>query len=193
MITGRPPFHGENHIDLLRNIQQKAVRLPPNVKISKECIKLLRILLNRNPSGRATFEEFFDACNDFIALGCNDEPTEPITAAPSTLQSTPSSGLNPIEEEGETYPQSSSKAYSANQNNTDLKMPIHMRAVTPPFSYRQSPTAPPPINHNQTSIPQPSPQQQPQQQPQQPQPQQPQSTVSRLYSKFSPLEANKIV
>mmetsp|Transcript_2451 Transcript_2451/g.3258 ORF Transcript_2451/g.3258 Transcript_2451/m.3258 type:complete len:896 (+) Transcript_2451:713-3400(+) len=71
MIAGRPPFHGENHIDLLRNIQQKAVRLPPDLRVSKECVKLLRILLNRNPIGRAGFREFIEASNAFVALGCN--------------------------------------------------------------------------------------------------------------------------
>ena len=70
MISGRPPFNGENHIDLLRNIQRKAVRLPANVKVSKECVNLLRILLNRNPLSRAGFAEFFDACNALVALGC---------------------------------------------------------------------------------------------------------------------------
>lgn len=70
MITGRPPFNGENHIDLLRNIQRKAVRLPPDVKVTKECVNLLRLLLNRNPMSRAGFNEFFQACDAFVALGC---------------------------------------------------------------------------------------------------------------------------
>jgi serine/threonine-protein kinase ULK/ATG1 len=70
MISGRPPFNGENHIDLLRNIQRKAVRLPPDVKVSKECVQLLRILLNRNPLSRAGFKEFLEACDAFVALGC---------------------------------------------------------------------------------------------------------------------------
>jgi serine/threonine-protein kinase ULK/ATG1 len=71
MICGRPPFNGENHIDLLRNIQRKAVRLPPDVRVSKECVNLLRLLLNRNPLSRAGFKEFFEACDAFVALGCN--------------------------------------------------------------------------------------------------------------------------
>jgi len=70
MIAGRPPFNGENHIDLLRNIQTKAVRLPPNVRVSKACVNLLRILLNRNPLSRAGFKEFFEACDAFVAQGC---------------------------------------------------------------------------------------------------------------------------
>lgn len=70
MISGRPPFNGENHIDLLRNIQRKAVRLPPDVRVSKACVNLLRLLLNRNPLSRAGFKEFFDASDAFVALGC---------------------------------------------------------------------------------------------------------------------------
>ncbi len=70
MIAGRPPFNGENHIDLLRNIQRKAVRLPPDVRVSKACVNLLRLLLNRNPLSRAGFREFFEACDVFVALGC---------------------------------------------------------------------------------------------------------------------------
>lgn len=75
MIAGRPPFNGENHIDLLRNIQRKAVRLPPDVRVSKECVNLLRLLLNRNPLSRAGFKEFFEACDEFVALGCGGKVT----------------------------------------------------------------------------------------------------------------------
>ena len=71
MISGEPPFHGENHIDLLRNIQRKAVRLPKDVRVSKECVNLLRVLLSRNPLTRAGFKEFFEACNALVALGCH--------------------------------------------------------------------------------------------------------------------------
>lgn len=75
MISGDPPFHGENHIDLLRNIQRKAVRLPKGVSVSKECVNLLRLLLSRNPLSRAGFKEFFEACNAFVALGCQGDST----------------------------------------------------------------------------------------------------------------------
>lgn len=76
MISGSPPFHGENHIDLLHNIQRKAVRLPKDVRVSKQCVTLLRILLSRNPVSRAGFKEFFEACSAFVALGCNGEATK---------------------------------------------------------------------------------------------------------------------
>ncbi|EED91594.1 hypothetical protein THAPSDRAFT_269100, partial [Thalassiosira pseudonana CCMP1335] len=59
MIAGKTPFHGENHMDLLNNIKQKAVRLPPDVRVSKECVNLLRILLDRKPHTRADFKAFY--------------------------------------------------------------------------------------------------------------------------------------
>ena len=86
MIAGRPPFNGENHIDLLRNIQRKAVHLPANVHVSKECVTLLRLLLNRNPLSRAGFKEFFKACEAFVALGCEGVDTsaaQGVTKRPS--------------------------------------------------------------------------------------------------------------
>jgi serine/threonine-protein kinase ULK/ATG1 len=69
-IAGKPPFNGVNHIDLLRNIQRKAVRLPEGVRVSSECVMLLRILLNRNPISRASFQEFYRANQRFVGLGC---------------------------------------------------------------------------------------------------------------------------
>jgi Protein kinase domain/Domain of unknown function (DUF3543) len=75
MISGKPPFTGDNHIHLLQNIQKNAVRLPPGVRVSKECVNLLRILLNRNPNSRATFREFVTVCDAFVALGCNGVAT----------------------------------------------------------------------------------------------------------------------
>ena len=81
MISGKPPFNGENHIDLLRNIQRKAVRLPPDVKVSKECVTLFRILLNRNPLSRAGFKEFLEACDAFVALGCEGAKSDDTEAS----------------------------------------------------------------------------------------------------------------
>ena len=80
MIAGKTPFHGENHLDLLRNIKTKAVRLPANVRISKEFVHLLKLLLDRKPQKRASFDAFFEASEALVALGCNGTPT----VAPST-------------------------------------------------------------------------------------------------------------
>lgn len=111
MIAGRPPFHGENHMDLLRNIQQKAVRLPPDLKISQECVKLLRILLNRNPLSRASFHEFTKASDAFVALGCNGEAvdfsdifkSDGVVTATSGIGASLHPNLGPISEVEESH------------------------------------------------------------------------------------------
>ena len=74
MIAGVTPFQGENHMDLLRNIKTKAVRLPANVRISREFVHLLKLLLDRKPHNRAGFNAFFEACEALVALGCNGAP-----------------------------------------------------------------------------------------------------------------------
>lgn len=71
MIAGKTPFNGNNHLDLLKNIKTKAVRLPANVRVSKEFVQLLKLLLNRKPSNRAGFKAFYDASEAFVALGCS--------------------------------------------------------------------------------------------------------------------------
>lgn len=71
MLAGHPPFTGQNHMDLLRNIQRKAVKLPRGVVVSNEAVGLLKVLLNRNPLSRAGFDLFFERAEEFISLGCN--------------------------------------------------------------------------------------------------------------------------
>lgn len=104
MIAGKTPFHGENHLDLLRNIKTKAVRLPANVRISKEFVKLLKILLDRKPHNRGGFRAFFEASEAFVALGCNGTPAVPPTAhvqaaANTGMAHAPSSGQKIVERE----------------------------------------------------------------------------------------------
>ena len=70
MITGKPPFNGDNHLQLLNNIQSKVVRLPADVKVSPECVNLMRILLQRNPMQRADFRQFREAAHAFVELKC---------------------------------------------------------------------------------------------------------------------------
>lgn len=115
MIAGRPPFNGENHIDLLRNIQRKSVRLPPDVRVSKACVNLLRILLNRNPLSRAGFKEFFEACDVFVALGC--EGVAPSNTGTSSGR-LPSNDLGTIpENEGNTGSESLMTVATTSQSN----------------------------------------------------------------------------
>jgi hypothetical protein len=139
MIAGRPPFHGENHIDLLRNIQRKAVRLPPDVRVSKECVNLLRLLLNRNPLSRAGFKEFFEACDALVALGC-----EGVATADEGTCQRPNLDLGTIpENDGVTAGAESmlTVATSASPQQTYTKVPLPGH-VTPPFGPTPTPYVP---------------------------------------------------
>ncbi|KAD5317463.1 hypothetical protein E3N88_17409 [Mikania micrantha] len=61
LVTGRTPFTGNNHLQLLQNIMKSTeLQFPSDVKdVSPECIDLCRKLLRQNPVERLTFEEFF--------------------------------------------------------------------------------------------------------------------------------------
>ena len=95
MVAGVTPFHGENHMDLLRNIKTKAVRLPANVRISREFVHLLKLLLDRKPHSRADFTTFFEASEALVALGCNGTPAVPPSSIErsTTIQSASSLSL----------------------------------------------------------------------------------------------------
>jgi hypothetical protein len=139
MIAGRPPFHGENHIDLLRNIQRKAVRLPPDVRVSKECVNLLRLLLNRNPLSRAGFKEFFEACDALVALGC-----EGVATVDEGTCQRPSLDLGTIPEDNGVTTGAESMmtvATTAPPQQAYTKVPAP-GLVTPPFGPTPTPSIP---------------------------------------------------
>eukprot|EP00934_Nitzschia_sp_Nitz4_P000563 Nitzschia sp. Nitz4//scaffold113_size70149//65767//68656//NITZ4_005964-RA/size70149-augustus-gene-0.87-mRNA-1//1//CDS//3329533383//563//frame0 len=149
MIVGRPPFNGENHIDLLRNIQRKAVRLPPKVIVSKPCVNLLRLLLNRNPLSRAGFREFFDACDEFVALGCRGVST---VADAGTCRPPGELGTIP-ENDGTTTSESlmtvATDSHQMNQLSMSPSVPANTQIVSrgsnPPGRFTQPPASQPPV------------------------------------------------
>jgi serine/threonine protein kinase len=92
MVAGVTPFHGENHLDLLRNIKTKAVRLPATVRVSREFVNLLKLLLDRKPHNRADFTTFFEASEALVALGCNGTPAVP----PSSIEKNTSTQISTL-------------------------------------------------------------------------------------------------
>ncbi|XP_010523842.1 PREDICTED: serine/threonine-protein kinase ATG1a [Tarenaya hassleriana] len=63
LVTGKPPFDGNNHIQLFQNIVRGSdLQFPedPLQEIHLDCIDLCRSLLRRNPIERLTFREFFN-------------------------------------------------------------------------------------------------------------------------------------
>ena len=61
MLAGKPPFHGSNPAELLKNIESMEVRVPSDVTADAACIDILQRLLRRNPLERISFHEFFSA------------------------------------------------------------------------------------------------------------------------------------
>eukprot|EP01138_Halocafeteria_seosinensis_P000665 gb/GECG01000681.1/.p1 GENE.gb/GECG01000681.1/~~gb/GECG01000681.1/.p1 ORF type:complete len:632 (+),score=68.81 gb/GECG01000681.1/:1-1896(+) len=63
LVTGRPPYNGTNHMDLIHNINQNPVKMDSEIKrqLSKECLDLIRGLLRKNPKDRISFEDFWNS------------------------------------------------------------------------------------------------------------------------------------
>ena len=61
MMCARPPFRANNHVELLRKIEDRKdhVRFIDGLVISREMKTLIRALLKRVPTERMSFEEFF--------------------------------------------------------------------------------------------------------------------------------------
>ncbi|CAK9862133.1 unnamed protein product [Sphagnum jensenii] len=62
LVTGRPPFSGNNHLQLLQNIMKtNEVQFPEPLmaELHPDCIDMCRKLLRPNPVERLSFEEFF--------------------------------------------------------------------------------------------------------------------------------------
>ncbi|KUJ15469.1 Pkinase-domain-containing protein [Mollisia scopiformis] len=61
MMTGRPPFRANNHVELLRKIEQSEdhIRFPKEAILSPPMKELIKALLKRTPVERLPFENFF--------------------------------------------------------------------------------------------------------------------------------------
>lgn len=66
MVTGRPPFRAQNHIELLKKIQENndQIHFPDernhDIIIGSDLKDLIRKLLRKNPVERMSFEDFFN-------------------------------------------------------------------------------------------------------------------------------------
>ncbi|OTB06838.1 hypothetical protein M426DRAFT_54591 [Hypoxylon sp. CI-4A] len=62
MISGRPPFRANNHVELLRKIESSdaQVKFSRECQVSSDLKALIRALLKRSPVERMTFDDFFN-------------------------------------------------------------------------------------------------------------------------------------
>ncbi|XP_042498515.1 serine/threonine-protein kinase ATG1a [Macadamia integrifolia] len=69
LVTGKPPFDGNNQFQLFQNIlTSNELRFPHGalVEVHPDCVDLCKSLLRQNPVERLTFEEFFN--HRFMAM-----------------------------------------------------------------------------------------------------------------------------
>ena len=61
MLVGKPPFEGQNYIQLMNNIETKPLKIPKSVAkaVSNNCLDLLVKLLQRDAHKRIDFDTFF--------------------------------------------------------------------------------------------------------------------------------------
>lgn len=93
MVTGRPPYTGANHIELLKSIERNKISFPPEIEIPETCKDLLRRLLTRNPVERISFDDFFS--HPFLA----EEPApEVVSSSAASLLASRDLNELPVEE-----------------------------------------------------------------------------------------------
>jgi serine/threonine-protein kinase ULK/ATG1 len=61
MMCARPPFRANNHVELLRKIEERKdhIRFPEGIVCSRAMKSLVRALLKRKPTERMSYESFF--------------------------------------------------------------------------------------------------------------------------------------
>ncbi|KAL5121915.1 Serine/threonine-protein kinase [Pleosporales sp. CAS-2024a] len=61
MMCARPPFRANNHVELLRKIEERKdhIRFPEGIVCSRAMKNLIRALLKRKPTERMSYESFF--------------------------------------------------------------------------------------------------------------------------------------
>ncbi|KAF8718781.1 hypothetical protein HU200_025084 [Digitaria exilis] len=87
LVTGIPPFNGDNQIQLLKNVlRSREIRFPSDCELSHGCIDLCRKLLRLNSVERLTVEEFVH--HPFLS---EHAPERTISQTPSDIRDGPSS------------------------------------------------------------------------------------------------------
>ncbi|KAI7879377.1 kinase-like protein [Lichtheimia hyalospora FSU 10163] len=133
VVTGRPPFRAQNHIELLKKINENEDRIRfPDEKpdavvapIGNDIKDLIRKLLKKNPVERITFEEFF--------------------MHPAIINNPPSPSSQPQPPRPSSSSSRSTTTIRHRRMSHDIsRSPIHhdMSYEPPPFA--QSPPQPPP-------------------------------------------------
>ena len=60
MLTGRTPFHAKNIYELIRKIENDTIKIPQKFNLSLDCQDLILKLLEKNPTKRISWDDFFN-------------------------------------------------------------------------------------------------------------------------------------
>lgn len=71
LMTGRPPFHGKSHKDILKNIIKQDLKFPKNQKLSDDAKSFVRKLCNKQTRRRWTSEQALK--HKFLTGGSSQE------------------------------------------------------------------------------------------------------------------------
>ncbi|EUC43450.1 hypothetical protein COCMIDRAFT_7144 [Bipolaris oryzae ATCC 44560] len=155
MMCARPPFRANNHVELLRKIEERKdqVRFPEGLVCTRAMKNLIRALLKRKPTERMSYESFFadTVIRDEIP-GMVDEDLPGSMQASERLQT---SALEPlIEQPGQAQKApaemdrpASDSPYSSSPRNRPSSRPSSR-----PVSGNYSNTAPIPASARRPSI-----------------------------------------
>ncbi|KAL2633581.1 hypothetical protein R1flu_005060 [Riccia fluitans] len=151
LVCGRPPFHGNSHVQLLLNIvRTNEIKFPDGVvaELHTDCIDMIRKLLRRNPVERLGFEEFFN--HNFMhplrANNDNGSPVHQLSANPRESSDTSQEDCFPFSLDDENHspaePHSSSYSkpplFSSSPSNSLLRT---QAGTTGKLSVGTAPTA----------------------------------------------------
>ncbi|KAH7073044.1 Serine/threonine-protein kinase atg1 [Paraphoma chrysanthemicola] len=101
MMSARPPFRANNHVELLRKIEERKdhIRFPEGLISSRAMKNLIRALLKRKPTERMSYDSFFsdpvireeipDLVGEDLPQAMQSSQPEPIVEPPKRTQRTP--------------------------------------------------------------------------------------------------------
>ncbi|KAH7401781.1 Serine/threonine-protein kinase atg1 [Phaeosphaeria sp. MPI-PUGE-AT-0046c] len=102
MMCARPPFRANNHVELLRKIEERKdhIRFPEGIVCSRAMKNLIRALLKRKPTERMSYDSFFsdqvireeipDMVDEDLPLTMHaSEPEPPVVEQPKRVQKMP--------------------------------------------------------------------------------------------------------
>jgi serine/threonine-protein kinase ULK/ATG1 len=101
MMCARPPFRANNHVELLRKIEERKdhIRFPEGIICSRAMKNLIRALLKRKPTERMSYDSFFsdpvireeipDMVDEDLPLRMQASEPEPPVEPPKRVQRMP--------------------------------------------------------------------------------------------------------